>query len=137
MVCTAGEFDALLKNERDAEVAPLNCGLKVTVNGTDWPAAIVAPENPESTNSALLLLPDATVTGAPLAVRLPLSEELEPTTTLPKLKLDGETANVPAAVPLPDNAIAVVEFDAFDVTDKLPLAVPPTVGVNVTVNVTL
>ena len=85
----------------------------------------------------MLRLSDVTVTGATLAVRLPLSEELEPTTTLPKLKLDGETANVPAAVPLPDNAIAVVEFDAFDVTDKLPLAVPPTVGVNVTVNVTL
>jgi hypothetical protein len=136
MVCTAGEFDALLKNERDAEVAPLNFGVKVTVKGTDWPAAIVAPENPE-TNSALLRLSDVTATGAPLAVRVPLSEELEPTTTLPKLKLDGETANVPAAVPLPDNAIAVVEFDAFDVTDKFPLAVPPTVGVNVTVNVTL
>ena len=86
----------------------------------------------------MLRLSDVTVTGAPLAVRVPLSGELEePTTTLPKLKLDGETANVPAAVPLPDNAIAVVEFDAFDVTDKLPLAVPPAVGVNVTVNVTL
>ena len=81
------------------------------------------------------MLSDVTVTGAPLAVRLPFSEELEPTTTLPKL--NGETANVPGAVPLPDNAIAVVGFDAFDVTDKFPLARPPTVGVNVTVNVTL
>jgi hypothetical protein len=85
----------------------------------------------------LLRLADVTVTGAPLAVNAPLNEEVEPTTTLPKLKLDGETANVPAAVPLPDRAIAVVEFDAFDVTAKFALAVPPLVGVKVTVNVTL
>jgi len=32
MVCTVGEFEALLENDRDAEVALLACGVKVTVN---------------------------------------------------------------------------------------------------------
>ena len=46
---------------------------------------VVGSEIPESTNSPLFRLADATVTDAPLAVRLPLSAELDPTTTLPKL----------------------------------------------------
>jgi hypothetical protein len=35
MVCTAGEFEALLENDNDAEVAPLACGVKVTVKAVD------------------------------------------------------------------------------------------------------
>jgi hypothetical protein len=33
--CRDGEFDALLENDKDAEVAPLACGVKVTVKGVD------------------------------------------------------------------------------------------------------
>jgi len=33
--CTAGEFDALLENDKDAEVDPLDCGVNVTVKGVD------------------------------------------------------------------------------------------------------
>jgi hypothetical protein len=33
--CTAGEFPALLENDKDAEVAPLAIGAKVTVKGVD------------------------------------------------------------------------------------------------------
>jgi hypothetical protein len=33
--CTAGEFDALLENDKDAEAAPLAPGVKVTVKGVD------------------------------------------------------------------------------------------------------
>ena len=62
-------------------------------------------EIPESTNSPLLRLAEDTVTDAPLAVKLPLSDELVPTVTLPKLRLVGDTANVPAAVPVPESAI--------------------------------
>ena len=36
------------------------------------------------------------MTEAPLAVRLPFSDEFEPTTTLPKLRLVGDTAKLPA-----------------------------------------
>jgi hypothetical protein len=77
------------------------------------------------------------LTDAPLAVRLPLSGELDPTVTLPKLRLVGDTAKVPAAVPVPESAILSGEFDPFDTTDRLPLAAPTLVGVNVAVNVTL
>ena len=33
--CTAGEFDALLENDKDADVAPLDNGVKVTVKVAD------------------------------------------------------------------------------------------------------
>ena len=133
-----GEFEALLVKDNEAEVAPLADGVKVTVNGLDWPAGIVTgSEIPESTNSPLLRLADETVTEAPLAIRLPLSAKFDPTTTLPKLRLVGDTANVPAAVPVPESAILSGEFDAFETTDRLPLAAPVVVGVKVAVNVTL
>jgi hypothetical protein len=85
----------------------------------------------------LFRLAEEIVTEAPLAVRLPLSAELDPTVTLPKLRLMGDTANVPAAVPDPESAILSVELDAFDTTDRLPLTAPALVGVKVAVNVTL
>lgn len=77
------------------------------------------------------------MTEAPLAMRLPLSWELVPTTTLPKLRVVGDTASVPAAVPVPESGIVSGEFDAFDTTDKLPFTVPVLLGVKVAVNVTL
>jgi len=77
------------------------------------------------------------VTAAPVAVRLLLSDELAPTTTLPKLRLVGETANVPAAVPVPESAILSDGFDPLDTTDRIPLAAAALVGVKVAVNVTL
>ena len=33
--CAAGEFVALLENDKDPEVAPLACGVNVTVKGAD------------------------------------------------------------------------------------------------------
>jgi hypothetical protein len=92
---------------------------------------------PESANSLLLRLADVTVTDAPLAVRLPLSAEFDPTATLPKLRLLGDTANCPAAVPVPESAILSGEFGAFDTTDRVPVAAPVPAGVKVAVNVTL
>jgi hypothetical protein len=136
--CMAGEFAALLVNDKDAEVAPLAWGVKVTVKGEDWPAASVSgSETPESRNSALFRLAEVIVTEAPLAFRLPLSEELDPTTTLPKLRLVGDTANWPAAVPVPESAILSGELDAFDTTDRLPLTAAALVGAKAVVKVTL
>lgn len=77
------------------------------------------------------------MTAAPLAVRLPLSDELDPTVTFPKLRLVGETANVPAAVPVPESPMLSGESDAFDTTDRLPLSAPVLVGAKVAVNVIL
>ena len=98
---------------------------------------VAGSEIPESINSLLLILADEIVTDAPLAVRLPLGAELDPTVTLPKLRLVGDTANVPAAVPVPESAILSGELDAFDTTDRLPLTALALVGVKVAVNVTL
>ena len=98
---------------------------------------VAGSEIPESTNSLLLRLAEETMTDAPLAVRVPLSGELDPTVTLPKLRLMGDTANWPAAVPVPESAILSGELDAFDATDRFPLAAPALVGAKVAVKVTL
>src|SRR6266404_1959517 len=137
-VSTVGEFDALLKKVRLALVAPLAFGVKVTVKEADCPAAIVFGNViPESTNSLLLLLPEVTVTEAPVAVRLPLREALALTTTLPKLSVPGETDSCPAAAPVPDRAMLRVELDASERIARLPVAAPALAGANLTVNVTL
>lgn len=138
IVCVVGELEALLAKDKDAEVAPVACGVKVTVKPMDWPAFnVTGSEIPESTNSPLLRLAELIVTDAPLAVRLPFRDELDPTVTLPKLRLVGATASWPAAVPVPERAIVSVEFDAFDTIARLPLIIPPLEGVKVAVNVTL
>ena len=85
----------------------------------------------------MLRLAEETVTEAPLAVRVPLSAEFDPTVTLPKLRLAGDTANWPAAVPVPESAMLSVEFDALEATDRFPLAAPALVGAKVAVKVTL
>src|SRR5208282_3735519 len=92
---------------------------------------------PESTNSPLLLPAELTITDAPAAVRLPLSEELAPTVTVPKLSVVGETDNCPGAVPVPESAMLSGEFDAVEAIESDPLAAPEPVGVNVAVKVTL
>src|ERR1700691_6220255 len=98
---------------------------------------VAGSDMPEIANSALLMAADVTVTDGPLAVMLPLSDELDPTATLPKLRLAGDTASWPAAVPVPESAMVSGELDAFDATDRLPLAAALLVGVKVTVKVTL
>jgi len=138
MDCPAGEFDALLENDKEAEVLPLDCGVKVTVKDADWPAGMLAgSEIPESANSLLLRPADVTVIAVPLAVRLLFSDELDPTATLPNVRLSGDTANWPTAVPVPESAILSGESDAFETTDRLPLAALALPGVKIAVNVTL
>ena len=108
------------------------------MNVADWPAvSVFGNVMPENTNSLLLRLADVTVTDAPLAVRVPLRAELIPSTTLPKLRLVGDTANWPGAVPVPESAMLSGELAAFEVTVKVPLADPAPLGVNVAVKVTL
>jgi len=85
-----GEFVALLTNEMLAAALPEACGEKVTVNGTDCPAASVAgKEIPLRTNSELVLVPEEIVTEEPLAPRLPVNVAFDPVLTLPKFKADG------------------------------------------------
>lgn len=87
-----GAFVALLVKVRLADAVPVADGVKVTVNPSDCPAARVTGKLiPESTNSLLLLLADDTVTEALVALRLPVKGEPDPTATLPKLNMVGET----------------------------------------------
>src|SRR6202041_3296559 len=95
---------------------------------------VAGSEIPESMNSALLSVAEVTVTDAPLAIRLPPSDELDPTVTLPKLRLDRDTAQRPVVVPVPERAILSGELDAFDAPDRFPLAVPALVRQKVAVN---
>lgn len=136
--CTAGEFDALLVNDKDADAAPVDCGAKVTVKEADCPAAMVTgSEIPETANSALFSDAAVTVTEAPLAVRLPLSEALLPTTTFPNASDVGDTARVPVLVPVPESAIVRGELAALEAIVSGPLETPIAVGVKITVNVML
>ena len=82
-------------------------------------------------------LADVIVTDVPLALRLPLSGALDPTATLPKLRLLGDTVNRPAEAPVPESEMFRGEFDAFETTDNIPLTAPEVVGAKVALNVTL
>jgi len=134
---TAG-FEALLAKETVPEAAPVACGVNVTVNCTLLPAGIVTGnDSPLRVNSELLRLADVTVTLAPVALSCAGRFALVATTTLPKAKLAGVTANCPAAVPVPDSGIFRVGFDAFEATARLPLALPADDGVKMTLKVML
>ena len=56
---------------------------------------------------------------------------------MPKLKLVGFTANWPDGVPVPDNEIFSVVFDASEIMATFPLSLPADSGVNTTLKVTL
>src|ERR1700690_1006167 len=94
-------------------------------------------EIPETANSLLLRLADVTVIAVPLAVKLPFSDELDPTTTLPKLKLAGLAERVPSepAMPVPERSSIAVPFAPWEVVVKvtLPLKAPVPVGAKVSV----
>jgi hypothetical protein len=111
--------------------------VKVTVKEADEPAATVTGSEILDSVNSFAMLSDETVTAAPVAFRVPLSEKLESTTTFPKLNVVGETANWPSAVPVPESGMLSRELDASETIDTVPLAEPVPVGANVTVNVTL
>lgn len=60
-----------------------------------------------------------------------------PTSTVPNDKDAGESAICPKLVPFPESDMPTVASDALDVTVTVPLLLPLTVGVNVTVNAAL
>ena len=96
------ESDALLAKETVAEAAPLLCGLNVTEYEALLPAGIVIGNViPERTNSELLLPADVTVTLLPVALRVPVLLDVDPTLMFPKLTLAGDKLSCPCAVPVP------------------------------------
>lgn len=62
---------------------------------------------------------------------------LLPTVTLPKPRLAGLAARSPAATAVPESGMVSGEFEASDVTVRLPLALPAALGAKVTVAVVL
>jgi len=62
---------------------------------------------------------------------------LVPTVTLPKSVEAGVTANWPCAVTEPARDIVIVEFEALEPIEMLPLTLPANSGANVAVKVTL
>lgn len=102
------------------------------------PAAIVTGRViPLSENSDWLAVADEIVTGAVLALSVAVWLWLVPTTTLPKLMLEGVTASCPGDVAVPDSGTDCVGFAAFELMAREPLALPAAVGANATLKVTL
>ena len=127
----------LLANVREAETAPVVCGLNVTVNEALCPAGIVTgSERPPTLNTELLPRTLVTVTFAPEAVSFPVP--LVPTTTFPTPSVAGVTVNCPfVAEPVPDSTMLNEGFAASEVMVTLPLALPADFGANNTLNATL
>ena len=122
-----------------ADAVPVVVGAKVNVNGMLCPDAIVTGRlSPPVVNAALLELTEETVTLPLDAVTLPLWLWLLPIVTEPKLIEPGVTPNVPLEVaPVPDKAIVTVGSEAFELSDRVALAVPTTVGEKTTDILTL
>ena len=73
----------------------------------------------------------------PEFVSFSASVVLLPVVTFPKLRLVGLAVSWPGVFPAPDRGTFSAELDAFEVIARLPLAVPPDVGVKVTPKLTL
>ena len=70
----------------------------------------------------------------PLLVRVTDWLPVEPTVTLPKVRLEGFGLRLPAVVPVPATGMFKVGFEPFDEIVTLPLTAPPLPGANVTVH---
>jgi hypothetical protein len=132
----SGEPEAFVVKETVSDAEPLACGLKVMMKDAVWPDAIVrGSDGPLRVNSELLTEAAETVTAPPLALRVAVMFLLDPTTTLPKLKLVGLTENPPTAAPVPDNEIVGAVLEASEVIAMLPLALPLVCGAKTTLKV--
>lgn len=116
---------------------PAVCGLKVTVTGKLAPAAMVSGrDRPPIVKTELFVLAAVTVTFAPVAFSVAVPEELVPSATLPKARVDGVMESCPAAVaPVPETPIVKDAFDASEVMVTVPLTDPEEVGANLTLTV--
>lgn len=136
--CAVGPFEALLPKVTFADAEPVACGANVTENDIVYPAGMVTGNAiPLKANCDWLTVADDTVTGPLLAVKVADCAWVVPSTTLPKFMLVGEMINCPGAIPEPLRGIDNVGFDPFELTTRLPVAVPPTSGANATVKLML
>jgi hypothetical protein len=73
----------------------------------------------------------------PVLVTVSERDCLLPTITLPKPRLVGFEPSAPGVTPVPDNGMARVGFEAFEVIVTLPLTLPADAGVNVVLKLAL
>lgn len=115
---------------------PLALGAKRTVND------VVPPEAKVKGNvSPLKLKPVPFAVAAeivrldpPVFVSVSVKFEPLPTSTLPKARLVGFAASVPAVTPVPESGMLRLESEPVDVMLTLPVTAPATVGEKSTVN---
>ena len=78
-------------------------------------------------NSELVAASELTVKLLPVAVSFPVLLSFDPTVTVPKLRLEGETPSLPAALPVPTSTIpsrpCPLEFLAPNSPQTVPLEV--------------
>jgi hypothetical protein len=133
------EVSALLVKARVALADPAAVGANFTVKGTLCPAAMVTGKvRPLRVNAELFMLSAVTLTLAPLALNDPDAVPLLPTATLPRLSVDGETANCPAVAAVIPLAVSGMFKPAPGLSIlTLPLTRPAACGENFTVKVKL
>lgn len=116
---------------------PAAVGANFTVNELVAPGFSVPAVKPLIEKPVPEALAAVTETAAvPVFLSVTVVDVLLPTTTLPKLTLDGFADSAPCA-PVPLSAIVAGEPGALLVIEMLPEALPAEVGANVTVNVVL
>jgi hypothetical protein len=98
------------------------------VNGKDIPL---------TENSDPFKLAADTVTGPLTADTVAARLFLLPSTTLPKLRFEGDTAIFPGTLPVPDSDTDSVGLDALELIVSLPAVVPLACGLNVTLKLAL
>jgi hypothetical protein len=117
---------------------PTVVGANTTLNVAVFPGTTVAGIGMPLTLKLAPLSPICEIVNVavPVFVTVKLCDFVCPSTTLPKLKLAGDTDN-PACVPVPLSAIPSDGFDALLAIVMDPVVLPDVVGVNVALSVTL
>jgi hypothetical protein len=134
MLVVVGVASLVMSNA--AVTGPVTNGLKVILYGRLCPAGMVTGSDmPPTLNAEFVVLAAVTVTFAPVATRLPETDALAPTATLPTSRVDGDPPSCPTVVvPKPARGMLNVVFEAFDVMVTLPLTVPADGGLKLMVN---
>jgi hypothetical protein len=119
--------------------APADGGVNKTLNVTLCPAvSVTGVEIPLTLNPVPLAATCEIVALEPPAfVIVSDSVWVVATGTLPKLRLVGFDTRVPGVVPVPDNGMVKVGFDAVEVTVTVPVLAPEEAGVNETLKLVL
>lgn len=118
-----------------AEAVPEVFGVNTIVAATLCPAAIVfGNTNPGRVNSELFTCAEEIVTGPFDAERVNCRPAEKPTVTLPKSRLEGETAKLAPVgfTPLPETPINSLEFVPLLMRVILPVIFPSVDGVKLT-----